>query len=164
MNNLLRHTVRLVLLLLLQGLLINNLHWLGAFHPYIYMLALLMWPASMPRWAEMLIGAAVGLVMDAICSTAGVHMAACVAVAYFRPLLIRYMVQDAHRISTQVGSLTMGDWQFITLMSVMVVLHHALVFLLEAWSLQHIGWLILTTLLSSVVTIGLGFLYDRSQR
>jgi len=164
MNSVWRHIIRCVGFILLQWLLINNLHWLGAFHPYIYLLPLLLLPASLPRWAEMLIGAVVGLVMDMICSTAGVHMAATVAVAYFRPLLVHRLVQDAQRISTQISSATMGNWQFFTMLSIMIVLHHTLVFVLEAWSLAHVGWLLFTILLSSVVTFLIGFLYDRAQR
>jgi len=164
MNNVLRHIFRCLGFMLIQWLLINNLHWLGAFHPYIYLLPLIMLPATLPRWAEMLIGAVVGLLMDLICSTMGVHMAATVALAYFRPLLIGRLVQDAQRISTQISAITMGDWQFFTMMVLMVMLHHTLVFLLEAWSLEHIGWLIFTILLSSFVTFIIGFLYDRTQR
>jgi len=164
MNNILRHIIRFTVFILLQWLLINNLHWLGVFHPYIYILPLIMLPVALPRWAEMLLGAVVGLLMDVICSTGGVHMAATVALTYFRPLLIARLVQDAQRISTQMCSSTMGDWQFFTMLAIMVVLHHTLVFLLEAWSFQHIGWLMLTIVLSSVITFLLGCLYDRTQR
>lgn len=164
MNNTLKHIIRLIVLLLLQGLLINNLHFLGVFHPYIYILCLLFLPSSLPRWVELLIGAAVGLVMDAICSTAGVHMAACVAVSYFRPLMISRLVQDVNRIGSQICSSTLGNWQFTALSGVMIILHHTLVMLLEAWSVAHLGWLIMSILLSSLMTFVLVFLYDRTQR
>ena len=164
MNNILRHFIRFVLVILLQWLLINNLHWLGIFHAYIYILPLLMLPATTPRWAEMLIGAAVGLIMDVVCSTAGVQMAATVAGAYFRPLLIGRLVQESQRISTRICSATMGNWQFITLLVLMVVFHHTLALLLEAWSVTHLEWLIPTILLSSFATICIGFLYDKTQR
>lgn len=164
MNSVLRHIIRCVAFILIQWLLINNLHWLGVFHPFIYILPLIFLPASLPRWAELLIGTTVGLLMDAICSSPGVHMAATVAITYFRPLLIGRLVQDAQRISTQLSSATMGDWQFFTLLSLMIVLHHTLVFLLEAWSVEHFLWLVLAILFSSVVTFLIGFLFDRTQR
>lgn len=164
MNNVLRHIIQIVVFLLLQWLLINNLHWLGAFHPYIYILPLLLLPASLPRWAEMLIGTLVGLLMDLVCTTFGVHMAATVALTYIRPLLIQRLVQDAQRISTSVSSFTMGEWQFFTMLAITITIHHTLVFFLEAWSLAHVGWLMFTILLSSVVTFFIGFLYDRTQR
>jgi len=163
MNNILRHIIRCLAFILIQWLLINNLHWLGIFHPFIYILPLIFLP-SIPRWVEMLIGAAVGLMMDLICSTPGVHMAATVALAYFRPLLIGRLIQDAQRISTQMNSSTMGDWQFFMMLSVMIVLHHTLVFLMEAWSLEHFFWLILTILVSSIITCLIGLLCDRAQR
>lgn len=164
MNNVLKHIIRLIVLLLLQGLLVNNLHFMGVFHPYIYMICLLFLPSSLPRWVELLIGAAVGLCMDAICSTAGVHMAACVAVSYFRPLMMARLVQDVNRISSQICSSTLGNWQFMALSALMILIHHTLVMLLEAWSVQHLGWLLLNILLSSLVTFVLVFLYDRTQR
>lgn len=164
MNSILRHIGRIVFLIILQALLINNLHWLGIFHPFIYVIGLILLPATLPRWAEMLIGAAVGLVMDTICSTAGVQMAACVAVAYFRPLLINHLVQEAQRVSSQVCSNTIGTWQFFILSVLMIILHHTLVIMLEAWSMQHLWWSILTIFVSSAVTFVLTFLFDRSQR
>jgi len=164
MNSAVRHIIRCLVFVLIQWLLVNNLHWLGIFHPFVYILPLIFLPASLPRWAEMLIGAVVGLLMDVISSTAGVHMAATVAVAYFRPLLIGRLVQDSQRISNQACATTMGDWQFFTLLSLMIVLHHTLVFLLEAWSLEHFFWLLFTILFSSLVTFFIGFLFDRTQR
>ncbi|MCQ2342427.1 MAG: rod shape-determining protein MreD [Paludibacteraceae bacterium] len=164
MNSTIKHILRFVCLLALQLLLINNLHWLGAFHPYVYVLALLMLPASMPRWVEMFIGAAIGLLMDACCTTAGVHMAACVAVAYLRPLLLGQFVQDTQRIVTQVCTATVGARPFLLTVATLIVVHHALICFLEAWSLEHFGWLLLTTLISSAVTFVLAFLYDRTQQ
>lgn len=164
MNNAAKHIIRLVVLILLQALLINNLHWLGIFHPSIYIIGLLLLPATLSRTAELFIGAAVGLIMDIIYSTAGAHMAACVAVAYFRPLLIHQLVQDANRIGTQVCSASIGPRQFIILASLMIALHQVLVLFLEAWSLDHTGWLILSALCSAGVTILLAWLYDRTQR
>lgn len=164
MNNTLKHIIRLVFLLLIQGLLINNLHFLGIFHLYIYIFFLLFLPASLPRWVELLIGAMVGLVMDAMCSSAGVHLAACVAVSYFRPLMINRLVQDANRIVSQVCSATIGNGQFMTVAGIMILLHHTLVLLLEAWSIAHWGWLLMSILLSSLMTFVLVFLYDRTQR
>ncbi|MCQ2310844.1 MAG: rod shape-determining protein MreD [Paludibacteraceae bacterium] len=163
MNNVLRHIVRFVLLFALQDLLFNNLHWLGICHPYVYLIGLLMLPVSLPRWAEMLIGTVTGLVMDMLCSTTGVHMAACVALSYARPLLIDRFIQDAQRISTQTDSQTMGN-RFTILAIMLIALHHSIVFVLEAWSFEHIGWLVTSIVLSSLITFILTFLYDKAQR
>ncbi len=164
MDSIGKHIVRFILLLFLQVLLINNLHWLGLVHPYIYVFFLLMLPVALPRWAEMLLGVITGCTMDMFCSTPGVHMAACVAVTYLRPILLARLVQDSQRIATQVCSATIGDWPFISLASLLTVLHHGLVFILEAWSWQHVWWTLLGVLISSLISIVLVVLYDRMQQ
>ena len=75
-----KQTGRFLLLLLLQVLLINNLQFLGVCHPYIYIFSLLVMPITLPRWADMLIGGVVGLILDMFCNSLGVMLAA----IYFR--------------------------------------------------------------------------------
>ena len=49
------------MLLFLQVLLLDNLHWLGLVHPFIYIWAIILLPIELPRWLQMLIGAAIGI-------------------------------------------------------------------------------------------------------
>ena len=55
---------RYILVMLLQVLLLDQLQLWGACHPYVYILCLLMMPITLPHSVSMVIGAAVGLVMD----------------------------------------------------------------------------------------------------
>ena len=163
MNNIVRHSLRFVWVILLQVLLFNNLHWLGIAHPYIYILFLLFLPASWPRWTEMLIGAFTGVIMDIACSSPGVHMSACVAIAYLRPLLLRRLVQEVERIDTEIRSYTIGLQPFVVLCAILIPLHHAMVVVLEAWNLHMFGWKVLSILLSSILTMVLVLLFDRTE-
>ena len=52
--------------MVLQVLLINRLQLGGVCHPFIYILPLLTMPITLPRWADMLIGLAAGLLMDVL--------------------------------------------------------------------------------------------------
>ena len=61
--------------MVLQVLLINRLQLGGVCHPFIYILPLLTMPITLPRWADMLIGLAAGLLMDVFCNSLGVHAA-----------------------------------------------------------------------------------------
>ena len=163
MNDTLRHIIRFIWVMLLQALLFNNLHWLGIVHPYIYILFLICLPASLPRWAEMVIGAVTGMTMDVVCCSPGVHMAACVAVSYIRPLLLRRLVQEVERIETEIRSYTIGFPAFAVLSAILVAVHHSLVVILEAWNMHMLGWQLLTVLLSSALTLMLIFLFDRTK-
>lgn len=146
-------------LLLVQVLVFQNLHFMGICHPFVYVLFLICMP-QLPRWAEMLIGAVVGLIMDAFCYSPGVHMSACVAVMFLRGVLLEHLVQDAQRITGQITGASLGRSEFIRLALWLILCHHGLVFLLDAWSLQHILWLVLTVLVSGVMTFIVALIYD----
>jgi len=153
--------VRFVLCILLQMVLFNRLWLLGVCHPYVYILCLLALPVSIPRWAEMLIAAFTGMVMDMICSSPGVHMAACTLVGYLRPVIIHSMVQEPDRLVLDVSSATIGRLEFLKMLVIMTLVHHSAVFMLDAWSLN--GWWLtfLRIVFSSAATIGLLLTFDR---
>lgn len=151
--------LKLILLLLVQFLVFQNLHFMGICHPYIYILFLITMP-QLPRWAELLVGAAMGLLMDMICVSPGVHMAACVAMMFLRGILLQHFVQDVKRVTGEIGSLEIGRIEFIRLAIWTTLCHHALIFLLEAWGTTHFMWVLLTTLVSSAITFGVVFGFD----
>ncbi len=144
---------RYILVMMLQVLLFNQLQLWGACHPYIYILCLLMMPITLPHSVDMLIGAGVGLVMDIFCNSLGVHTAACILLMYVRPYLIGVLVNDKDRLNEQISLRAIGMEALLKYVVILVVLHHLTVFMLAAWSWTHIGFVLLETLVSSVLTI-----------
>ncbi len=157
--NWIKQILLLILLLLIQVLVLQNLHLVGLCHPYIYVLFLLYMP-RLPRWAELLIAAALGCVMDIFCTSPGVHMAACVAVGFIRGLLLDRIGPESKRITGMISSASLGKVEFIKWTIWLVLCHHCLVFWLEAWSLQLLAWSLLCAIVSSVMTIVLAFGYN----
>ena len=155
-----RQIVRLVVVVLLQVLLFDHLQIAGWGLPMVYVLFLMNLPVQVPRWAEMLIGAMVGLVFDVWHSSLGVNMAACVAFCYLRPILQGNLIQDLERVKGEVCSATIGRMEYVRCLAILTVVHHLLVFSLESWS-WHNWWIVLLqTLLSSVLTILIIMGYD----
>jgi len=144
---------RYVVIMLLQVLLFNQLQFWGVCHPYIYILCLLMMPITLPHSVDMLIGAVAGLVMDVFCNSLGIHTAACILLMFIRPYLLRGMVNDTDRLNEQISSRAIGMEAMIRYVVILVVIHHLTVFLVGAWSWHHIGFAVLETIVSSVVTI-----------
>jgi rod shape-determining protein MreD len=145
--------VRYVIVMILQVLLFDQLQLWGACHPYIYVLCLLMMPITLPHSASMIIGAAAGLVMDVFCNSLGVHMAACILLMFIRPYLIGAIVNDKDRLNEQISSRAIGREALIKYVVIGVLIHHLTVFSLAAWSFSHIWFVLLETLVSSIVTI-----------
>lgn len=144
---------RYVVVMLLQVLLFDQLQLWGACHPYIYILCLLMMPITLPHNVDMLIGALVGLVMDVFCNSLGVHTAACILVMFIRPYLIGALVNDKDRLNEQISLRSIGMEAILRYVVILVIIHHLMVFALAAWSWSHIGFVLLETLVSSLVTI-----------
>ena len=146
---------RYVLVMVLQVLLFNQLQLLGVCHPYIYILCLLMMPITLPHSADMFIGAAVGLVMDAFCNTPGIHMAACILVMFMRPYLLGVIVNDKDRLNEQISIHSLGLEAMVKYTAVLVVVHHLMVFMIASWGWTHLGFVLLETVVSSILTIGI---------
>lgn len=149
-----------LVVVLLQVLLFDHLQIAGWGYPMVYILFLMNLPVQIPRWAEMLIGACVGLVMDIWNSTLGVNMAACIAFSFLRPIFLTNIVQDLERVKGEVCSRSIGRSEYIRSMMILTVVHHLMVFSLEAWSLQNWWMILLQTLISSALTILIIMVYD----
>ncbi len=144
---------RYILVMALQVLLFDQLQLLGACHPYIYVLCLLMMPITLPHSVDMILGAIAGIIMDIFCNSLGVHTAACILVMFIRPYLIGAIVSDKDRLNEQINLHTIGMEALVKYIVIMVLIHHLTIFLLAAWSWHHIGFVVLETIVSSTVTI-----------
>ena len=144
---------RYIVIMLLQVLLFNQLQLWGACHPYVYILCLLMMPISLPHSVDMLIGAGVGIIMDIFCNSLGVHTASCILIMFIRPYLIGAIVNDKDRLNEQISLRAIGMEAMIKYVVILVIIHHLTVFSLAAWSWHHIGFILLETIVSSIVTI-----------
>lgn len=151
---------RYVVVMLLQVLLINQLQLWGVCHPYIYVLCLLMMPITLPHSVDMIIGALAGLIMDVFCNSIGIHMASCILLMYIRPYLIGMLVNDKDRLNEQISMRSLGLVAMVKYVVTLVFIHHFTVFMLAAWSWTHIGFVVLETLVSGVITILLIIVYN----
>lgn len=158
--NWLRYIGVLALLLFLQVLLLDNLHWLGLVHPFVYIWAIIMLPIELPRWAQMLIGAAIGAVMDISTHAPGIHMAACVMIAYLRPLLVAHYVQDIERMKGGITIQAIGMSNYLRMLTVLVLVHHTMVFLLEAFTFRHFGITLLQIIFSGLFSFALVLMFE----
>jgi rod shape-determining protein MreD len=99
-----KYVLKAIFIIVLQVLVFDGLHIQAWGYPMVYVLLLLTLPTQLPRWAEMLIGMLVGLIMDICNNSLGVHMAACVAFSFWRPILLKKSSQDIERIKGEISS------------------------------------------------------------
>lgn len=141
--------------IVLQVLLFNNLQFLGLCQPQIYLLCLLMFPINLPRWADMLIGMALGFFMDILCNSIGVHTMACIFVMFVRQPLLARFIQDPERLTGEISTQTISLDAFIKYTLILVFLHQICISMLSAWTFHHFWMTILQILISATITEGL---------
>ena len=150
------YIISFLLLVVVQVLLLNNLHLFGV-QAYLYVMFIITFPISVSSKILMPISFLLGLCVDVFSGTYGVHAAATTFAAFVRPLLLRLIVpvNDA----TQIESLSLSKQKlnFVGFAVVMVLLHHFALLMLEAFSFKHIGVVAVKPLLSSVYTLLLMF-------
>lgn len=155
-----RELLRLIIAVVLQVFLFNMLQFMGICHPYPYIVCLMMMPITRPLAVDMLYGAALGLTIDLFSNCLGVHMAACVAICYLRRWAIPHLVFEPERLRGEISPATLGNNAYFQIMALLVTVHHLIVFLLGAWNLSLIGWTLLETLVSGLLTFVLITFYN----
>jgi len=153
MNSLLlSNSVRFILLVLIQVLLLNNINFLGYINPYLYVLFVLLLPLNLSQYKVLFFSFLIGLSVDFFEDSGGVNAAATLVIAYLRPAILKfsfgvsYEHQNIKYYQTPVS-------QRLSYISLLVFVHHFVLFSLEIFNYSHIILILKKTLYSSIFTI-----------
>ncbi|SHM66188.1 rod shape-determining protein MreD [Flavobacterium chilense] len=143
---------RFIILLTIQVVIFNNMNFLGYISPFPYILYIILYPVNSNRTGLIVSSFLLGLMMDMFCNSGGIHATACVILAYYRPYIFKFSFGLSYEYQTIKlnDSLTPERFSFIL---VSVVLHHIVLFVLEAFQFKFIWDILLRTLFSSIFTI-----------
>lgn len=153
MPTVLQNIFRFIFLVLFQVLVLNNIQFLGYINPYLYILFILSLPFQIPRWLLLILAFILGLSIDIFSNTLGMHAFATVFVAFFRNGIIKLFTNIEEGNNPTPSFYTFGVSAYVKYVVVMVLIHHATLFMLEAFSFAHFWILSAKILLSSLVTI-----------
>ncbi len=151
MPDTLKTIVNFVLLVLVQVLILNNVHLLGVACPYLYILAVLALPIAMSPALAMLLAFVLGFIIDIFCNSYGIHAAASVLVAYLRPYIMRLVATREDLEKTYPSIANFGRSYYLYAL-ILILVHHLMLFALEAFSFSHIGMVLLKTVCSALFT------------
>ena len=153
MERILNRIAWFVGLAFVQALLLNNISLFGLATPFIYVYFILALDKDTDPISLMAMAFALGLVIDIFSNTPGVNAGASVLLAFLRPSLLRLFSPRDEYENFEPGIYTLGIWPFVRYAFVSVLLHHTVLFFLEAFSFAHIGFLLLRILCSALLTV-----------
>lgn len=146
------HISRFVLLVLLQVLILNYVNFLGYINPYVYILFILLYPINNNRQLFIFLSFLIGLTIDLFSDSGGIHAAACVTIAYSRPMILKFAFGTSYEHQTlKIGTSETG--QRITYFAIIILIHHIILFSLEVFNTDNILLIAKKTLFSSLFTL-----------
>lgn len=145
---------RFFVLILVQVLILNNIELSGYINPYLYVLFIILLPIELPGWIVIITSFLIGLGVDMFSNSMGFHAAASVFVAFFRPFLLKRMSpREGYEPEVNIGVKKMGLKWFLTYASIMVLLHHFILFYIEIFRFEEFFSTLLRMILSSILTL-----------
>ena len=151
------NTIRFIVLLLLQVLLLNNINFLGYINPYLYVMFLVLYPFNGNQTLFLILSFLLGLGVDIFEDSGGINAAACLVAAYIRPAVLRFSFGVSYDYQTIKFSSTPAGSR-ISYVVILVLVHHFVLFLLEFFNFAHFLLLLKKTFFSGLFTILLIFL------
>lgn len=139
-------------LVLLQVLILNNVHIAGYAAPFVYIYFLLRLESNISRNETMMWGFALGLCVDIFSNTPGMNAAAAVLLTFVRPSLLRlFTPRDRQEIVPSLKNL--GFFPYLKYLFTATFLHHAALFAISFFSISDIQTLSMQIVASTILTV-----------
>ena len=148
-----------VVMLVVQALLLNNIHLFGCSTPLLYVYVILMARRDFPRWGLLLFGFLLGLGVDMFSNTPGVGACSMTLLAFVQPMLMQLFLPRDSADDFQPGIPSLGLMKFVYFSFISIFLYSLVFFTLEMfnffnwtlWALSVGGSTLLTLLLVIVI-------------
>lgn len=154
LTEIMRHGLRFIGLILVQGLILKNMEAGYLINPFLYVLFIIQLPFELPAWLGLALAFALGFFVDVFYGTMGMHMAACTLMGWARPAILRFMQpRDGYEFGQQPTMQDMGRMWFLSYAAILIIIHHLYIFHLEIFSFREMPMTLLRVLFSSAATL-----------
>ena len=143
-----------VIYLVLQIVVLRNFVFFDVAFCFVYIACILLIPDEIdPIWV-ILISFLIGLFVDIFYNTAGVHASASVMIGYLRGYIIKFLfptrgVENDITISLK----EMGSERFVRYVAILTIIHHSMLFFVEAGGFQFFLITVLKIICSVIFTM-----------
>ena len=148
-NQIFINIVRFFILMLLQVIVLNHINLLGYVNPYAYIIFILLFPFDGNKTLLIFLSFLLGLCIDLFSDSGGVHAAACVLIGFLRPILLKF----SFGVSYQYNAVKLNKVTFkerMLYITLMVFIHHFMLFSLEIFSTSLIVLILKSILFSGI--------------
>lgn len=158
-TEIIENSIRFILFILLQVLIVQNINFGGYVIMLPYVMAILMLPFEMPKNLMLLVSFLLGLCMDMFYDSAGLHAAACTVMGFVRHYVLQYIApRDGYNKGEKATVEDMGFTWFLSYAGTLILIHHFVLFYLEVFRFSNFFQTLWRVISSSVATFALIYL------
>jgi rod shape-determining protein MreD len=143
---------RFISLFLLQIIIFNNINLFGFVSPFPYVLFIILFPVNGNKSALLISSFFLGLLLDIFSNSGGIHTTASILLAYFRPSIFKFAFGVSYEYQTIKLNDTLTPERF-SFLFVAILVHHLILFILEAFQFSLIFDILLRSITSTALTI-----------
>jgi len=157
-----RYITYIILLALAQGLLFDKIHIMGFATPLMYVWFVIMLPRDLPHWKRLGMCFALGALIDTFANTSGLVMTSLTAVGFVQSYFLELFLGREDETDFKPSIRTMGFWKYSFYALCLVALYCLLYFGLDAFTINDIGYLLMTAggsgLITYILILVIGFI------
>lgn len=149
-----QNIIRFIVLLLLQVLVFSHVS-IGVYvYPVIYIYFILLLPFETKGWVLLTSSFFMGLGVDFFSNSLGMHAAASVFMAFFRPIIIRLLTANKdNQAGTSPGLKSTGLSWFLTYSFLLILIHHSMLFTIEVFGFSEFKQTFFRIVLSTIASL-----------
>ena len=136
----------------MQIIIFNNVNLFGFVSPFPYVLFIILFPVNGNKSALLISSFFLGLLLDIFSNSGGIHTTASILLAYFRPSIFKFAFGVSYEYQTIKLNDTLTPERF-SFLFVAILLHHLVLFILEAFQFSLIFDILLRSITSTALTI-----------
>jgi len=156
MSRILSHIFRFALFLLIQVVVLNQVELGAGTLLMIYPLFIVLLPVEINIFLLLFLAFALGISIDAMSNTYGLHASSLLLLAYFRPIIFQaFAPRDGYETDLELNIHTMGFRWFFRAFGSLLLIHHFWFFLLELLRFDEILYVLQKTILSLPLSLAL---------
>ncbi|MBR2776888.1 MAG: rod shape-determining protein MreD [Prevotella sp.] len=145
--------ITLVILLLIQVLILNNIHLFQVATPLLYVLFVITFRRGMPKWMILTYSFLLGLLLDIFTNTPGLAAGTMTLIAVIQPYLLETLTPRDSAENMRVSVSTMGFSKFVTFSAILVGIYCVVFFALEAFNFFDWQMWLLRAVSSALLTL-----------
>ena len=156
MNRILSHIFRFALFLIIQVLVLNQVELGAGTLLMIYPLFIVLLPVEINVFLLLFLAFALGISIDALSNTYGLHASSLLLLAYFRPIIFKaFAPRDGYETDMELNVHTMGFRWFFQTFGLLLLIHHFWFFLIELLRFDEILYVLQKTIFSLPLSFAL---------